>query len=206
MPQIKVLIADDHAIVRMGLKLLIDSTKDLTLVGEVKNGAEAVSAALRLHPDVIVMDLMMPQKDGVQATAEITELSPDAKVVLLTTYGTSDGIAHAIEAGAVGAVLKSDAETELVPAIRKVAAGKTAISAEIRRQIAANPPIPPLTPRQRDILASITRGHTNADIARELGITEITVKNHISLLFEKLGVSNRSEAAAIALRKQLVKM
>ena len=206
MPQIKVLIADDHAIVRMGLKLLIDSTKDLTLVGEVKNGAEAVSAALRLHPDVIVMDLMMPQKDGVQATAEITEQVPAAKVVLLTTYGTSDGIAHAIEAGAAGAVLKSDAETELVPAIRKVAAGKTAISAEIRRQLAANPPVPPLTPRQRDILTSITRGHTNADIARELGITEITVKNHLSLLFDKLGVSNRSEAAAIALRKQLVKM
>ena len=205
MPGIKVLIADDHALVRMGLRLLISSIKDLTLVGEAKDGEDAVQLALRMHPDVVVMDLLMPRKDGIEATREIRQKMPDVQVVILTSNNTSDGLAHAVRSGANGAVLKSETESELVTAIRAVARGERYVTEEINNQIADDPPIGNLSPRQLDVLASVTRGLSNADIARELGISEVTVKTHVATIFEKLGVTNRVEAAAIALRKQLLK-
>lgn len=205
MPGIKVLIADDHALVRMGLRLLISSIRDLTLVGEAKDGEDAVRLALRLHPDVIVMDLLMPRKDGIEATREIRQKMPDVQVVILTSNNTSDGLAHALRSGANGAVLKSETESELVTAIRAVARGERYVTEEISNQIADDPPVGNLSPRQLDVLASVTRGLSNADIARELGISEVTVKTHVATIFEKLGVANRVEAAAIALRKQLLK-
>ena len=206
MAQIKVLIADDHALVRMGVRLLIASQKDLTLVAEVKNGKEAVAAVEHLRPDVAVLDLLMPQMDGIEATARIRETSPETQVVILTSFGTSDGLSQALANGAIGAVLKSETENELVLAIRHAAAGKSHVTEEIRAQLAAEPPLPPLSPRQLDVLQSITRGLSNPDIAQALGIDMATVKTHIAKIFEKLGVANRSEAVAVALRKQLVKI
>ena len=206
MAQIKVLIADDHALVRMGLRLLIGSQKDLKLVAEVKNGREAVEAVERLRSDVAVLDLMMPQLNGSEAAAKIKASCPDTKVVVLTSYEMSNGIAQALANGAIGAVLKSETENELVLAIRHAAAGKSHITKEIRAQLAADPPVPELSPRQKDILASIMRGCSNAEIAAQLGIETITVRDHLSILFNKLGVSSRAEAVAIALRKQLLKV
>lgn len=206
MNPIRILLADDHVIVRMGLKSLLEDTPDMTVVGEAQNGLEAVSEALRLQPDVIIMDLMMPRKDGVAATADLRKKLPSAKVIILTTYSTSDGIAHAMDSGASGALLKSTANTELVPAIRAVMQGKTYLSREVRRLLADDPPAQTLTDRQRDILESLVRGLSNDDIAKQFGIAEITVRNHLVTIFDKIGAGSRTEAVAITLRKQLLKL
>ena len=203
--RIKVLIADDHTIVRAGLAALLGTERDLEIVGKAKNGVEAVRETERLLPDVVIMDLMMPKKDGVQATAEIAAKVPSAKVILLTTFGTSDGIAHALRNGAKGAILKNADNAQLATAIRKVARGEVFVSPDIRQQLAVDPPIPELTPRQRDILASMIRGLTDRDIARQLGIRQDGVNDHVSAILQKLGAANRTEAVVIALRKHLLK-
>ena len=204
--KITVLIADDHTIIRAGLAALLGTEKDLEIVGQAKNGVEAVRETLRLLPDVVIMDLMMPKKDGVEATVEIHEKAPDTKVILLTTFGTSDGIAHALQNGAKGAILKNADNAQLATAIRKVARGGEFISAEIRQQLAVNPPIPELTPRQKDILASMVRGLTDRDIAWQFGIRQDGVNDHVRAILAKIGAANRTEAVAIALRKHLLKI
>ena len=204
--KIKVLIADDHTIVRAGLAALLGTEKDLEIVGQAKNGIEAVQETARLHPDVVIMDLMMPKKDGVEATAEIVAKSPNSKVILLTTFGTSDGIAHALRNGAKGAILKNADNAQLATAIRKVAKGGEFISADIRQQLSVDPPIPELTPRQKDILASLIRGLTDRDIAHQLGIRQDGVNEHVRAILQKLGAANRTEAVSIALRKYLLKI
>lgn len=204
--RIRVLIADDHIIVRAGLAALLSTESDLDVVGQAKNGIEAVREAIKLLPDVVIMDLMMPKKDGVEATAEITAQAPSVKVILLTTFGTSDGIAHALKNGAKGAILKNADNDQLISAIRTVAQGGKIISPEIRQQLALNPPIPELTPRQKDILLSMVRGLTNRDIARQLGIRQDGVNDHVNAILRKIGAANRTEAVAIALRKHLLKV
>ena len=204
--KIRVLIADDHAIVRMGLASLLGTKKDIEVVGEAEDGEEAVRKAFKLAPDVVIMDLMMPKKDGVVATAEIHRRLPTARIMVLTSYGTSDGIAHALAAGASGALMKSTEFSEFLSAIRALAAGGRVIAPEIERQLAEDPPVPDLTPRQSEILHSITRGLTNADIAKLLGIREDSVKEHVNAIFAKLGAANRSEAITIALRKHLLQI
>ena len=204
--KITVLIADDHTIVRAGLAALLGTEQDLEIVGQAKNGVEAVRETLRLLPNVVIMDLMMPKKDGVEATVEIQEKAPGTKVILLTTFGTSDGIAHALRIGAKGAILKNADNTQLAAAIRKVADGGEYVSPEIRQQLAVDPPIPELTPRQKDILASMVRGLTDRDIARQLGIRQDGVNDHVRAILAKIGAANRTEAVAIALRKHLLKI
>jgi DNA-binding NarL/FixJ family response regulator len=204
-PKIKILIADDHAIVRIGLSALLKTESDLSVVGVAKDGEEAVAEALRLNPDVSVMDLMMPKKNGVEATAEIHERLPGTKIIILTTFAASDGIKHALDAGATGAVMKTAEDAELVSIIRTVAAGGTVISDEIQQLLTEDPPAEELTPRQLEILESVTRGFTNADIAKQLGLREQSVKEHISAILVKIGAANRSEAVAIAMRKHLLK-
>lgn len=204
--KIRILIADDHTIVRAGLAALLGTEADFAVVGQAKNGEEAVQEAVRLQPDVVIMDLMMPKKDGVAATAEILAKAPTAKVVLLTTFGTSDGIAHALRNGAKGAILKNTDNAQLTAAIRTIAQGGTHIAPEIRQQLAVDPPIPDLTPRQREILASMVRGLTDRDIARQLGIRQDGVNDHVSAILQKVGAANRTEAVAIALRKHLLKI
>ena len=204
--KIRILIADDHLIVRTGLAALLGTEKDLEVVGQAKNGIEAVREAVRIKPDVVIMDLMMPKMDGVAATAEIAAKVPETRVILLTTFGTSDGIAHALAAGAKGAILKNADNTELARAIRKVAKGGEFISSDIQQQLAADPPIPQLTPRQQEILASMVRGLTDRDIARQLGIRQDGVNDHVRAILQKIGAANRTEAVAIAMRKHLLKL
>ena len=203
--KIKVLIADDHTIVRAGLTALLGTEKDIEVVGEAKNGAEAVSKAVELQPVVVIMDLMMPKMDGVEATKELLRKAPSAKTILLTTYGTSDGIAHALRAGARGAVLKNADNSELAKAIRIVAQGGDYISPDIRQQLAADPPVPDLTPRQSEILESMVRGLTDRDIAQQLRLSPESVSEHVGAIRQKIGAANRTEAVAIAMRKYLLK-
>ena len=155
--KIRILIADDHKMVRDGLAALLGTKRDLEVIGAVGNGQEAVEKALALKPNVVIMDLMMPIMDGVEATREIRKAAPTVQILVLTTFGTSDGIAHAIEAGALGAMMKSADHEELAEAIRKVAGGEQAISEEVALQMKIDPPVPNLTPRQMEILDSMVR-------------------------------------------------
>lgn len=204
--KIKVLIADDHTIVRIGLTTLLNAESDIEVVGEARNGEMAVKETLRLTPDIVVMDLMMPKKDGAEATAELHERLPSAKVIILTTFGASDGIAHALESGAAGALMKTADDADIVSTIRAVAGGRTVISADIKRLLANDPPVPTLTPRQLEVLSSMTRGLTNRDIANQLGICIDRVNDQVAAILTKIGAANRTEAVAIALRKQLLKL
>ena len=203
--KIRILIADDHKMVRDGLAALLGTKRDLEVIGAVGNGQEAVEKALALKPNVVIMDLMMPIMDGIEATREIRKAAPTVQILVLTTFGTSDGIAHAIEAGALGAMMKSADHEELAEAIRKVAGGEQAISEEVALQMKIDPPVPNLTPRQMEILDSMVRGLNNLDIAKQLGIRRDGVKEHVNAILTKIGASNRTEAVAIALRKHLLK-
>ena len=203
---IRVLIADDHTIVRIGLRTLLGAEKDIEVVSEAKNGEMAVKEALRLRPDVVIMDLMMPKMDGAEATAALHEKLPETKVIILTTFGSSDGIAHAIESGAAGALMKTADDAALISTIRSVAGGKTVISPDIKRLLAEDPPIPVLTTRQTEVLQSMMRGLTNRDIAKQLGIRQDGVNEHVAAILAKIGAANRTEAVAIALRKHLLKL
>ena len=206
MKPVSVLLVDDHALIRRGLADLIRYESDLKVAGEAANGQEAVEAARKLNPDVIVMDLMMPEMDGVEATRRIKAERPDSRILILTTFGTSADVARAMAAGASGAMMK-DAETDdQLAAIRAVAAGGKAFSPGIEKTLNELPPPPDLTDRQMLILESVTRGLTNRDIATMLGISTDAVKQHLAAIFTKIGAANRSEAVSIALRKHLLKL
>ena len=203
---LSVLIVDDHSVVRMGMNALLSAEADLHVVGNAKNGLEAISQARALQPDVIVMDMEMPRKDGIDATAEIIAEQPDAKILIITSFSTTDRIAKAIKAGALGAIMKNADDSEMVAAIRAVGRGKVYLAKDIKRLFKEDPPMPELSPRQREILDAITRGLTNQDIAKLLGISLDMVKKHMTALLQKMNVANRSEAVATALRKRLLKI
>ena len=200
----KILIVDDHALIRRGLADLIRYEKDLVAVGEASDGEAAVSAVAEKKPDVVIMDLMMPVMDGVEATRRIRESVPDAKILILTTFGTSADVSRAIAAGASGAIMKDASMEDQLAAIRTVAAGGTVFPPEIAR-IAQEDPPPEFTQRQMVILESTARGLTNKDIAVMLGISADAVKQHLQAICAKLGAANRAEAVAIALKKHLLK-
>ena len=203
---LSVLIVDDHSVVRMGMAALLSAETDLHVVGNAKNGLEAISLARTLQPDVIVMDVEMPRKDGIETTAEIMAEQPDAKILILTSFSTTDRIAKAIKSGALGAIMKNADDSEMVAAIRTVGQGKAYLAKDIKRLFKEDPPVPELSPRQREILDAITRGLTNQDIATMLGISLDMVKKHMTALLQKMNVANRSEAVAIALKKHLLKI
>ena len=204
--KIKILIADDHALMRMGLKALLETQPDIETIGEASDGSEAVRKARKLLPDVIIMDILMPGTDGIEATRQITEALPDVKILILTTSTSSDDLNRAIQAGAAGAVLKSEANKRLLSAIRAIAKGASAISSEVRTMIDDDPPAAELTPRQMEILGEMARGLTNKEIAAALSCSPESVKDRINAICTKLGAANRSEAISIALRKHLLKM
>ena len=206
MKSIRILIADDHAFVRMGIIGYLETEADMEIVGEAQDGREAVRLADRFRPDVVIMDLMMPKLDGASATKEILQAHPEVKILILSAYGAADGIAHAIESGASGVLAKNTNGRQLIAAIRKVVAGGTAISSDMRRQIETEPPIPKLTKRQSEVLQSMTRGLTNQDIAHQLGLSEDRVEEHVTAILAKVNAANRTEAVAIALRKHLLKI
>ena len=204
MKKIKVLIADDHAVVRTGLATILNTEADIEVVGLAKNGIEAVETALAANPDVVIMDIRMPVMDGAEATRELREKLPDTKVLVLTSFGEADGVALALKSGAAGAITKTAEDAELVTVIRNIASGGKYISLDIEKLLAESPPVPKLTPRQHEILAYMTKGLTNVEIAKILSIRKDTVEEHVNLLLAKLYASNRTEAVAIALRKQLI--
>ena len=205
MSKIKILIADDHAVVRMGLSALFRAKGDLDVVGQARDGEEAVAEARRLKPDVVVLDLMMPKASGVEATDALRRAAPGVRILVLTSYATTDGIAQALKAGASGAILKNAETSELVEAIRRVAAGESYVSPEIQALMKSDPPVDALTCRQTEILHSLARGLTNKDIARQFGLSVRSVEEQVNHILERVGAANRAEAVAIALRKHLVR-
>ena len=202
--KIRVLVADDHAIVRTGLTSLLGTQKDFIVVGEADDGESVVNMAIRLNPDVIIMDYRMPQLDGAAATEKILSQHPDIKILILTSYSEAEGIARALRSGAAGAMMKTDDNDTLIAAIRDVADGNKHVSQEIERMLKESPQSDELTERQLQILDLVVRGLSNRDIAELLGIREDSVKKHTNAIYAKIGASNRVEATAIALRRQLL--
>lgn len=206
MKKTTVMIVDDHAIFRMGLASLLGTAKDISVVGDAGDGESAVKKALKLRPDVIIMDFLMPGMDGAEATRRILAEWPEAKVVIFTTYDAANGIGHALDAGAKGAIVKKAEFDDLLDAIRAVAVGGTFISPEIAQVLKSSPATAPLSPRQADVLELVTLGLSNEDIAYKLGITAPVVRDYLKTTFAKIGAANRAEAVAIAMRKHLLKI
>lgn len=203
--QIRIMLADDHMLMRMGLSTLIDCEEDMKIVGEAKNGRQAVELAHALKPDIIIMDLMMPELSGAEATKLIHDAYPEIKIMVLTSFATSKEMSDAIMNGADGALMKDTAADELIDAIRDIVAGKRLIPERLMRQAAEDNITPKLSDRHLEILSSVAQGQSNSDIAKQYGLSEITIKKQLSTIFARLGVSNRSEAVALALRKQILK-
>lgn len=204
--KIKILLADDHLVVRMGLAAIIGLETDFKLVGEASDGLEAVRLAEELKPDVIIMDLLMPRLDGVAATEQILKSHPDAKILILTSFGDSEDINRALEAGALGALVKDSDYDDLITAVRTVYEGKRILCPAIERQLNAAPQKPELKPRQLEILQYVAKGLNNREIAQLIGIGPDCVKAHLGSCFTRLGASSRSEAVAIALQHHLLKI
>ena len=205
MKKTRIIVVDDHAVVRMGFISLLESEPDLEVVGEAGNGKTAVELAKRTRPDVILMDLAMPKMNGTAATAAVKAFDPAIKVLILTSFTDIDEIGRALDAKADGVLLKNDDYADVVRAIRTLAAGQKSVSRIIQKMLAERTPSPELTDRQLEVLSAMCRGLTNADIAKLLAISPDGVKFHITAILAKLGAANRSEAVALALRKHLVK-
>lgn len=209
MSNIRILIADDHAIVREGLRTLISSEPGMELVGEAANGNEAVQKALAVNPDVILMDLVMPVKNGLEAIKEIKESGCMARILVLTSFAEDDKVFPAVKAGALGYLLKDTQPDELLDAIRKVYSGSPSLDSSVELKLLREfrePPREvvveePLTEREIEILRLVARGLTNQQIADELFLSEWTVRTHVSDILSKLHLSNRTQATLYALRK-----
>ena len=203
---IRIFIADDHALMRVGLRSMLGLEPDLEIVGEAADGEDAIRRVRALRPDVVIMDLMMPKTNGVEATRAILQDLPDTKIVILTSFGTSDELRRAVAHGAVGVQSKEDPTENLITSIRTVMRGETAFPPEVKRMLDAEPPPNPLTDKQAELLRLVIKGQTDKQIADAFGISDSGVKKHLKLIFAKLGATNRTEAAAIALRKHLLKI
>ncbi|KGR72215.1 response regulator [Streptococcus phocae subsp. phocae] len=208
MNHIKVILVDDHEMVRMGLKSFLNLQPDIDVIGEASNGREGIEMAFDLKPDVLVMDLVMPEMDGVEATLEILDKWQEAKVLVLTSYLDNEKIYPVIEAGAKGYMLKTSSAAEILNAIRKVAKGELAIETEVDKKIKAHNQYPDLheelTARERDILQLLAKGYDNQTIADELFISLKTVKTHVSNVLSKLQVDDRTQAVVYAFQHHLV--
>src|SRR5512142_2470857 len=214
--RIHVLIADDHLIVRDGLRLILETADEFELVGEAAEGAQAVQLAKKLKPDVVLMDLQMPHMDGLTAIEQIRAQEPDIAIVILTTYNEDDRMIRGLRAGARGYLLKDTDRETLLNTIRAAARGETLLKPEILSRVLAHADSAPsaapartpggteLTEREKQVLQLIVRGAQNKEIAFQLNITERTVKAHLASIFNRLGVNSRTEAAALAIRMGLV--
>jgi DNA-binding NarL/FixJ family response regulator len=201
MSRIRILVVDDHPIVRSGITSVLATQSDLEVVGEAENGSEAITAAARLEPDLVLMDLRMPVLNGVAASAAILAARPATRIVVLTTYASDGEVLRAIEAGAVGYLLKDVPHEELSRALRAVAKGARYLAPAVTERLMARwqqPARLTLTDRELEVLRCVAHGKGNRQIATELGIAEPTVKAHLVHIFEKLGVENRTAAAHMA--------
>ena len=209
---IRVVLADDHAVVRQGLRTFLDLQDDIDVVAEAGDGEAAVDAAARTQPDVILLDLVMPRLDGIGALKRLRERGSRARVIVLTSFGDDDKLFAALRAGAAGYLLKDVQPPELVRAIRSAHDGNAPLSPTIATRVVeeiaqgggAPAEVDDLTPRERDVLVLIARGRSNKLIALELGVAEKTVKTHVSHIFAKLGLTDRTQAALYAVRHGLV--
>jgi DNA-binding NarL/FixJ family response regulator len=206
---IRLLVVDDHPVVRAGMVAVLGEESDFEVVGEAANGAEALGLVPRLHPDVVLMDLRMPVMDGAEATARITAEPGAPQVLVLTTYDTDADIVRAVEAGARGYLLKDAPTGVLADAIRRAARGETVLAAPVAARLADRlraPARPELTGREVQVLGLVARGMSNADIGRELYIGEATVKTHLIRAFAKLGVTDRTAAVTAAYASGLIEL
>jgi NarL family two-component system response regulator LiaR len=213
---IRVLVADDHAVVRKGIAAVLSTEPGIEVVGEAAEGAEAVAAARQLHPDVVLMDLMMPEMNGIEALRRILADQPGTRVLVLTSFATDDQVLPAIKAGALGYLLKDSGPDELVRAIRQVHRGESSLHPKVARQLVehvARPAEPTptdaaeiLTGRERDVLRLVARGLSNQQIAAELVLSEATVRVHVSNILSKLQLESRTQAALYALRQGLASL
>ena len=210
-PSIRVFVADDHSIVRKGIKAILELISDIEMVGEASNGRDAIIGVEESAPDIVLMDLVMPEMDGIEAIRQIKEHHPDIRILVLTTFAGENKIFPAIKAGALGYQLKDSDSDELVAAIRQVYRGESALHPIIARKVlqeltrpTQQPPTPdPLTPREVEVLALVAKGMENQDIAKKLIISEATVRTHISNIMSKLHLASRTQAALYALREGL---
>jgi two-component system, NarL family, response regulator LiaR len=205
---IRVLIVDDHSVVRQGLRMFLGSDPELEVVGEARDGAEALKFAAQFHPDVVLMDLLMPGMDGISATAAIRKRFPETEVVALTSVLEDASIVDAVRAGAIGYLLKDTEAHELRRAIKAAAAGQVQLSPLVAARLLREVSTPekssqPLTEREIDVLRLLARGKSNKEISQELTIGEQTVKTHVSHILDKLGVPSRTQAALYAIRAGL---
>ena len=201
---IRVLLADDHAVVRSGLTQLLATVEDVEVVGAAADGAEAVDLALAERPDVVLMDLSMPVMDGIEAIRRLRGRDPEARIVVLTSFSDRERILDALDAGAIGYLLKDAEPDELIRGVRAAAAGEAPLAPKAASAVltarADQRPVAELTPREREVPGALARGKANKQIARELGISEKTVKAHLTRVFESIGVSDRTAAALWAQR------
>ncbi len=207
MSTLRVVVADDHPVVRSGLVALLALEPDLEVVGEAGDGEQAVALAHRERPDLVLMDLRMPGTDGADATAQILADLPGVRVLVLTTYETDTDILRAVEAGATGYLLKDTPREQLVAGVRAAARGETALSPSVARRLVRQvrgEGSERLTPREREVLAGVARGLSNAGIGRELFIAEATVKTHLLRAFAKLGVDDRTRAVTVAIERGIL--
>ena len=209
MTPIRILLVDDHPVVRAGIVGMLAGQPDFTIVGEAENGVEAVELAAALRPDVILMDLRMPEQDGVTAITELRAQGVPARVLVLTTYDTDADILRAIEAGATGYLLKDAPREELYRAVRATARGETVlapgVAARLMQRVRADG-TEGLSAREIEVLTLVARGATNPAIARTLHISVATVKSHLSHIFGKLGVSDRTAAVTVALEQGVIRL
>jgi NarL family two-component system response regulator LiaR len=211
---IRILVVDDHAIIRRGIRAMLETVPDIEMVGEAANGREAVTAAERLRPDVILMDLVMPEMDGIEAIRRIKAHDAEARVLVLTTFAGEDKIFPAIKAGALGYHLKDSSPQELVRAIRQVYRGESSLHPMIARKVLQelsgpserSPTLDPLTPREVEVLRLVAQGLDNRGIAEKLVISEATVRTHVSHIVGKLHLASRTQAALYALREGLASL
>ena len=208
MTKTSIILVDDHEMVRLGLKSFLNLQQDVEVIGEASNGRTGIDRALELRPDVVVMDLVMPEMNGVEATLELLKAWPEAKILVLTSYLDNEKIYPVIAAGAKGYMLKTSSAAEILNAIRKVAKGELAIETEVDKKIKAHDAKPDLhedlTARERDILALLAKGYDNQTIADELFISLKTVKTHVSNILSKLEVDDRTQAVVYAFKHHLV--
>ena len=205
-PKATVLLVDDHALMRTGVANIINHERDLQVVAEASNGLEAIAAFEQFHPDVTLVDLRMPVMEGVEAVRQIRARDPRARVIVLTTYDTDDEISRALKAGAKAYVLKDISADQLIGCIRDVLAGKTYLAPSAAAKLAEGVTHVQLTPREMAALRLMADGKANKEIATDLAISERTVKTHLGHLFEKLGVTSRTEAIKVATRRGLVRL
>jgi DNA-binding NarL/FixJ family response regulator len=204
--KIRILVADDHFVVRMGLIALVNIEPDMEVVGEAADGVEVVEMFGKLNPDLVLMDLRMPIKDGIEATAEIRSDYPNARILMLTTYDGDTDIHRAIQAGAQGYVLKKSTRDKLIPALRAIASGQKWIPKEIANRLASRKLFEELTPRELQVLEQMAKGMANKEIGEVLKITEHTVKDHLKNILAKLRVADRTEAVTVALQRGIIQL